>query len=123
MRTTQLIFKREYRWDLRKVDSVLLPLVFAEPSLIITIQPKTPLAKNYQKAGILNQLLIDLPGKVIASSQEILLFNNYQINFPQKGRFQLEFKPYRFLGKTLISVSRILDELEQSDDEIQFQPT
>lgn len=122
MITTRLVFRREYRWDLRKVDSVLLPLVFTEPSLIISVQPRTKLAKNYKKAGVINQVLIDYPGKVIGLSQEILLNDNYQIDFPQEGRFQLEFKPYRFLGKTLISVSKFV-ETEPDNNNIEFQPT
>lgn len=107
---TQLVFRNEYRWDLRKVTSVLIPYLFDnDASLIITIESKSKLTKNYTYAGKLDQVLIDYPKKLVASSQVINLTKNYQINFPQQGRFQLEFFPYQFLGKTLISVSRIIN--------------
>lgn len=107
---TQLIFRNEYRWDLRKVNSVLIPYLFDDDArLIITIQPKPRLTKNYTSAGKLDQVLIDYPNKLVASSQVINLTKNYQVNFPQQGRFQLEFFPYQFLGRTLISINRIFD--------------
>ncbi|WP_017652563.1 hypothetical protein [Fortiea contorta] len=110
MITSQLVYRSEYRWDLKKVSSVLIPYLFSnDASLIITIQPKSKLAKNYQTAGKLDQILIDYPNKLVASSQIINLTKNYQVSFPQQGRFQLEFFPYQFLGRTLISINRILD--------------
>lgn len=109
MLETQLIFRNEYRWDLRKVTSVLIPYLFDnDASLIITIESKSKLTKNYTSAGQLDQILIDYPNKLVASSQVINLTKNYQINFPQQGRFQLEFFPEQLLGKTVISVSRVL---------------
>ncbi|MBN3924008.1 hypothetical protein [Nostoc sp. NMS4] len=108
---TQLVFRNEYRWDLKKVNSVLIPYLFDnDASLIITIQPKSKLTKDYTSAGKLDEVLIDYPNKLVASSQVINLGKNYQINFTQQGRFQLEFFPYKFLGKTLISISRIIDD-------------
>jgi hypothetical protein len=96
--------------ELKKVGSVLIPYLFDnDASLIIVIQPRLRLTKNYTSAGKLDQVLIDYPNKLVASSQVINLSKNYQVNFPQEGRFQLEFFPYQFLGKTLISISRILD--------------
>lgn len=110
---TQLVFRCEYRWDLKKVNSVLIPYLFDnDASLIITVQPKSKLTKNYTSAGKLDQILIDYPNKLVASSQVINLTKNYQVNFYQQGRFQLEFFPYQFLGKTLISIIKILDETE-----------
>lgn len=106
----QLVFRNEYRWDLKKIDSVLIPYLFDnDASLIITVQSKSRLTKNYTSAGKLDQVLIDYPNKLVASSHVINLSKNYQINFPQEGRFQLEFFPYKFLGKTLMSISRILN--------------
>ena len=121
MLETRLVYKNEYRFDLRKVESVLFPLIFFnEPKLIIKIQPKSKLTKNYQKAGVINQSLIDYPGRIIGLSKEILLYDSYQIDFPQQGRFQLEFNPYSFLGKTQISISRIVD---VEPENFEFQPT
>ncbi|MBD2412208.1 hypothetical protein FACHB389_35930 [Nostoc calcicola FACHB-389] len=112
---SQLVFRNEYRWDLKKVNSVVIPYLFDnDASLIITIESKSKLTKNYTSAGKLDQLLIDYPKKLVASSQVINLTKNYQVNFPQQGRFQLEFFPYLFLGKTLISISRVLD--SQNED-------
>ncbi len=114
MISTQLVFRNEYRWDLRKVNSVLIPYLFDnDASVIITVQPKSKLTKNYNLAGKLDQVLIDYPNKLVASSQVINLSKNYQVNFPQQGRFQLEFFPYQFLGKTLISISRILENQDE----------
>ena len=104
---SQLLFRCEYRWDLKKVSSVLIPYLFNDASLIITIESRSKLAKNYQTAGKLDQILIDYPNKLVASSQVINLTKNYQVHFPEQGRFQLEFFPYQFLLKTLISISRI----------------
>lgn len=108
---TQLVFRNEYRWDLKKVNSVIIPYLFDnDASLIITIEPKSRLTKNYISAGKLDQVLIDYPGKLVATSQVINLAKNYQVHFLQQGRFQLEFFPYQFLGKTLISISRIFND-------------
>jgi hypothetical protein len=105
---TKLIFKNEYRWDLRKNNSILIPYLFNnDASIIITIESKSRLSKNYVSAGKLDQILIDYPNRLIASSQVLSLDKNRQVNFPQQGRFQLEFFPYQFLGRTAISVSII----------------
>jgi hypothetical protein len=105
---SQLVFRNEYRWDLKKVKSVLIPYLFNnDTSLIITIEPKSKLAKNYTLAGKLDQVLIDYPNKLVASSQIISLSNNYRVNFPLEGRFQLEFFPYSSLGRTLFTVSKM----------------
>jgi len=106
---TQLVFRNDYRWDLKKINSVIFPYLFDnDASVIITIESRTKLLKNYNNAGRLDQLLIDYPNKLVASTQVVGLGKNYQISFPQQGRFQLEFFPYQFLGKTLISINRIL---------------
>lgn len=108
MITSTLVFKNEYRWDLKKIKSVLIPYLFDnDASLIITIKSQSKLDKNYEFAGKLDQILIDYPNKLIASSQIIGLNKNFEISFPQRGRFQLEFFPYKFLGKTVISISRV----------------
>lgn len=114
MISTQLVFKNEYRWDLKKVDSILIPYLFDnDASLILTIEPKSKLTKSYNNAGRLDQVLIDYPNKLVASSQIIGLIKNYQINFPQQGRYKLEFFPYSFLGRTQISIKRILGEITE----------
>lgn len=124
MRKTRLIFRKEYRWDLRKVELVTFPPVFFnDPKLVIKIQPRSKLEKSYQKAGVLNQILIDYPGQVIGLTEEILLYNDYQITFPQEGRFKLQFKPYKFLGRTVISVSQFVEIDDSQDENIEFQPT
>lgn len=105
----QLVFRNEYRWDLKKPNSVIIPYLFDnDASLIITVEAKSQLTKNYNTAGRLDQILIDYPKKLVASSQVINLTKNYQVKFPQQGRFQLEFFPYKHLGKTLISINRIV---------------
>jgi hypothetical protein len=106
---TQLVFQNEYRFDLKKVESVLIPYVFdGDLSLIITVTPKARLTKNYQTCGRLDEVLIDYPDKLVASTQALRLEKNFQYLFSGQGRFQLLFYPYQFLGKTQISVRRIL---------------
>ncbi len=106
---TQLVFQNEYRWDLKKVESVLIPYVFGDdPSLIITVESKSKLSKNYQACGRLDEVLVDYPNKLVASSQTVRLEKNFQYLFSGQGRFQLMFYPYQFLGKTQLSVRRIL---------------
>jgi hypothetical protein len=108
MINSQLVFRNDYRWDLKKVKSVLIPYLFDnDASLIITVEPKSRLAKDYTLAGKLDQVLIDYPNRLVASSQVISLSKNYQVNFPQEGRFQLEFFPYSFLGRTIFTVSKM----------------
>ncbi|MBE9056347.1 hypothetical protein IQ237_09975 [Sphaerospermopsis sp. LEGE 08334] len=108
MMETQLVFQNEYRWDLKKIESVLIPYVFDDPSLIITVTPKSKLFRNYQTCGRLDEVLIDYPDKLVASNQVVVLQKNFQYLFSGQGRFQLVFYPYQFLGKTQISVRRIL---------------
>lgn len=123
MITSRPVFKCEYRWDLRKVNSVLIPNVFDnDASLIITIELKSKLAKNYNLAGRLDEILIDYPNRLVASSQVINLTKNYQINFSQQGRFKLEFFPYKHLGRTVISINRFV-EIDSDNESINFQPT
>ncbi|MBD2692635.1 hypothetical protein H6G68_12855 [Anabaena catenula FACHB-362] len=106
---TQLVFQSEYRWDLKKVESVLIPYVFDDdPSLIITVSSKSKLFKNYQTCGRLDEILIDYPNKLVASSQVVRLEKNFQYLLSGQGRFQLLFYPYQFMGKTQIAVRRIL---------------
>jgi hypothetical protein len=103
---TQLVFKNEDRFDLRKVESVIIPYLFDnDASLIINVDAKT--SKNYRSVGILDQSLIDYPGKLIASSH-IVRFGNQELEFPQKGRFQLLFYPNYYLGKTTVKVMKLI---------------
>jgi hypothetical protein len=103
---TQLVFKNEYRFDLRKVESVIIPYLFDNDiNLIISIDAKN--AKNYNSTGRIDQSLIDYPGKLIASSH-VVRFGNQELEFPQKGRFQLVFYPNYYLGKTTVKVSKLI---------------
>lgn len=109
MLETRLVFRNDYRWDLKKVNSVIIPYLFHnEPTLIITIESKSKLTKPYNNAGRLDELLIDYPKKLVASSQVVGLAKNFQISFSQQGRFQLEFFPYNFLGRTQITINKII---------------
>ena len=107
---SKLIFRHEYRFDLKKVESVLLPPLFDENdfSLVFNIKYTQKNLPRFIVAGMVNQILIDYPYRLIASTQQILLNENYQLIFPQQGRFQVEFIPQNFLGKTIVSVSRII---------------
>ncbi|MBW4571596.1 MAG: hypothetical protein KME31_27340 [Tolypothrix carrinoi HA7290-LM1] len=103
---SKLVFRNEYRFDLKKVKSVIIPYLFDnEATLIISIEAK--LSKNYRSAGTIEQSLIDSPGKLIASSR-IVKFGNQELEFPQKGRFQLLFYPYSFLGKTTVKIRKLI---------------
>ncbi|MBD2609454.1 hypothetical protein H6G81_34435 [Scytonema hofmannii FACHB-248] len=103
---TQLVFRHEYRFDLKKIESVIIPYLFNnDTSLIISVDAKNP--KNYKSAGRIDQSLIDYPGKLIASSH-VVRFGNQELEFPQKGKFQLVFYPNYYLGKTTIKVSKLI---------------
>ncbi len=104
---TQLVFKTDYRFDLKRIKSVIIPYLFDnEASLVISVE-----AKSYKKSrdvGTVDQSLIDYPDKLIASSQ-LLQLGNQEIQFPQKGRFRLIFYPNYSLGKTTIKILKLLD--------------
>ncbi|GAX42443.1 hypothetical protein NIES4075_34440 [Tolypothrix sp. NIES-4075] len=103
---TQLVFKNEYRFDLKKVEFVIIPYLFNnDASLIITAEIKT--SKSYKSLGRIDQSLIDYPGKLIASSQ-VLQIGNQEIEFPQKGRFQLLFYPNYYLGRTTVKILKLI---------------
>ncbi len=108
MLESQLVFSFEYRWDLKRVDSVLIPYIFTQKNLIVTVASKSPLKKEYQTCGRFDEVMIDYPDKLIASTQTVRLEKNFLYEFSAKSRFQLLFYPYQFLGKTQISVRRIL---------------
>ncbi|WP_017652138.1 hypothetical protein [Fortiea contorta] len=105
MINSQLVYRSEYRWDLKKVDSVIIPYLFDnDANLIISLEAK-PL-KNYKSSGRIEQILIDYPNKLVASSQ-ILRFGNQELTFAQRGRFQLVFFPNAYLGKTKITIHKM----------------
>lgn len=107
-----LVFKNEYRFDLKRFKSVLIPYVFNHSSLIINLKANP--SKRYRSSGRLDQMLIDYPNKLIASSQ-ILRFNNQLLDFPQEGRYQLLFYPNYYLGKFQISIKINASENENSN--------
>ncbi len=109
----QTIFRQDYRFDLKRIESVIFSPIFSEYNLTICIQPLTKLAKNYKKAGVINQLLTGVKNDVIAYTQELLLFDEYQLNLPNQGNYRLQFKPYNYLGKTRISVFKYVVVEEQ----------
>lgn len=103
---TQLVFKHDYRFDLKKVEFVIIPYLFNnDTSLIVSVDAKT--SKNYRSAGRIDQSLIDYPGKLIASSY-VVRFGNQELEFSQKGRFQLVFYPNYYLDKTTVKVSKLI---------------
>ncbi|MBD2197945.1 MULTISPECIES: hypothetical protein [Calothrix] len=104
---TQLVFKNEYRLDLRQIQSILFPYVFdsSDTNLIISVQANP--TRNYRSAGRIERILIDYPGRVISGSY-IVGFSNQEIELPPKGRFKLEFFPNTYLGRTTISIKKIL---------------
>jgi hypothetical protein len=112
---TQLVFKIEYRFDLKKIESVIIPYLFDDndTSLIISIDAKN--SRSYKNAGRIDQSLIDYPGKLIASSH-VVRFSNQELEFPQKGRFQLLFYPNYYLGKTTVKVLKIINQQVSNAD-------
>lgn len=99
---TRLIFRNEYRLDLKPINEILIPYLFNnEASLIICVSANP--TKNYRSSGKIEQVLIDYPNTVIATSH-ILRFGNQILEFPQLGRFKLRFYPNYYLGKTTFSV-------------------
>lgn len=106
MINSQLVYRNEYRFDLKKVKFVLIPYLFDNDiNLIISIDAKN--IKSYKSAGRIDQSLIDYPGKLIASSH-VVRFGNQELEFSQKGRFQLVFYPNYYLDKTTVKVSKLI---------------
>ncbi|WP_353930888.1 hypothetical protein WJM97_21930 [Okeanomitos corallinicola TIOX110] len=105
---TKLIFKQEYRFDLRKVKSVLIPLVFNDSTLIISAIPKTKGQDKFSTCGKIEEQLIEFPNKLVASEHKIKLLKNVQYNFSGQGLFQIVFYPYQSIGKMEFSITRIL---------------
>lgn len=105
---TQLIFKQEYRFDLRKVKFVLIPLVFNDSTLIISAIPKTKGQDKFTACGTIEEQLIGYPNKLVASEHKVKLLKNVQYNFSGQGTFQLVFSPYQSIGKLELSIIRIL---------------
>ncbi|MBE9215690.1 hypothetical protein IQ247_23995 [Plectonema cf. radiosum LEGE 06105] len=105
---TKLVFKTQYRLDLKPVESIIIPYLFDknDSSLIISLQANP--SRNYRSSGTINQILIDYPNKLTASSQ-IIRFGTQLFEFPKKGRFQLKFYPNYYLGKTNISIQKIMN--------------
>ena len=113
---TQLVFKGEYRFDLKRIESVIIPYLFNnDTSLILSVDAKT--SKNYRSVGRIDQSIIDYPKRLVASSQ-VVRFGNQIFQFPQQGRFQLIFYPNYYLQKTKISISKVF---EQQNADMDFQ--
>ncbi|MBD2416066.1 hypothetical protein H6G80_03145 [Nostoc sp. FACHB-87] len=100
---TRLVFRNEYRLDLKPVESILIPYLFNNESNLIISVDANP-SRNYKSSGKIDQILIDYSQTVIGSSQ-ILRFGRQLLQFPQLGRFKLKLYPNYYLGKTTISIS------------------
>ena len=109
MLETQLVFRNEYRFDLKRVESVLIPYLFAsdENQLVITVSAKP--TRSYRTSGRIEQILLSVPNKPVANAQ-VLRFGQQFFNFPPLGQFKLQFFPNFFLGKTSISIHKVLSE-------------
>lgn len=107
MLETKLVFKSEYRLDLKPVESITIPYLFNnDSSLIISLQANSN--RSYKSSGRIDQILIDYPNQLTVSSQ-ILRFGTQLFEFPQKGRFKLRFYPNYYLGRTQISIQQIMN--------------
>lgn len=115
---TQLVFKGEYRFDLKRIESVIIPYLFDnDTSLVVNVNAKS--SRNYRSVGRIDQSVIDYPQRLVASSQ-VVRFGNQIFQFPEQGRFQLIFYPNYYLEKTKISISRVF---EQQSADVDFQNT
>lgn len=105
---TRLVFRNEYRFDLKRVESVLIPYLFENEKLIISLQANP--SRNYKSGGRIEQLLIDYPNQLIGSSQ-VLRFGSQLLEFP-RGRFKLKFYPNYYLGRFTILIKEFVEALE-----------
>lgn len=110
MLQSRLIFRNEYRFDLKRFESVLIPYVFDNNNASLIINLRANPTRRYRSGGRLDQVLIDYPNKLVASSQ-FLRFENQLLKFPQEGRYQLLFYPNYYLGRFQISIKLDLGEL------------
>lgn len=115
---TQLVFRNEYRFDLKKVNSVLVPYLFDETVATLIIKVNATASKNYRSVGRVDQVAIDYPNKLVASSQ-VVRFGNQSLYFPKSGRFKLEFYPNYYLGKTSITLYKVTKPIESIESTLQ----
>ena len=115
---TQLVFRNEYRFDLKKYNSVLIPYLFEKDVTSLVINVDATSSKNYRSVGRIDQIAIDYPNKLVASSQ-VVRFGNQSLYFPQSGRFKLEFYPNYYLGKTSIALHKLTKPVESIESTLQ----
>ena len=105
MINTQLVFQAEYRLDLKPLKSVLIPYVFNEPELIISIEALSP-GRSYRSSGRIEEILVDSPVRTALSSH-ITRFNGQAIELANKGKYKLDFFPNQQLGRTKLSIYKM----------------
>jgi hypothetical protein len=91
---TQLLFRNEYRLDLKPVESILIPILFNQSNLIAVLE------SNSRKKffGYLKQLLF--PTKALGDYASLRL-GSQAITFEYSGQFYLEFVPKAYERVTL----------------------
>ncbi len=104
---TQFVFGNEYRFDLKPLNSVLIPYLFTEDESKLIVVLKARPTRNYKSAGRIEQILWDLPNKPVANSQ-ILRFGDQFFDFPQPGKFKLQFFPNFYLARTSLIIKKVL---------------
>ncbi|MBD2592886.1 hypothetical protein H6G74_00910 [Nostoc spongiaeforme FACHB-130] len=100
----QLVFKNQYRFDLKIVESVLIPYLFeGQEQLIINVDANP--SRKYRTSGRVEQIFIDLGstvgvGELLKLGSQVVTFSN------NLGRFKLKFYPNRYIGNTTLSIKR-----------------
>jgi len=109
--TWKLLYKAEIRLDLRKRSAVVLPNIFqCETDLDFLLEFKVAnKTENWKRVGKLYQKFFDVPDQPSKFLQD-LNFGRQVIAVPVShyGRYQLQFEPKDWIGKTNISLFKFL---------------
>jgi hypothetical protein len=104
---TQFIFRNDYRFDLKWVEFVIIPFLFeAEDNQLILVLESSS-TRKYRSSGRIEQMLVDIPNHPVANPT-VTRFGQQFISFAPLGKYRLRFFPNFYLGKTSISIYRVL---------------
>lgn len=111
---TLLVFRNEYRLDLKKVDSILIPYLFDNSNSSLMINVEAVSYRKYKSVGRIDQLIFGNPRNLVASSH-VLRFGNQELIFPNRGEFRLLFVPNNYLSRVTLEVSKMYFGLDESN--------
>lgn len=90
----KFVYRNEWNLNLKKIDSILLPILLNQNSLVLVLKTKA----NTNYFGKLKQLDISFPNKLVTDTS-VIRYPQQRITFNSTlEQFQLEFVPSQYLG-------------------------